>query len=93
MKKNDNRIDLKDKSGWKGSTILLGKAIFFLYLSFWVLGDYISFETGICRNCPGPLKVLNDPIPFIFFIGSYVLTNLVLFKFILKSEYIESKED
>ena len=93
MKKNENRIDLKDKSGWKSSTILLGTLIFFIYLSFWVLADYISFETGICRNCPGPLKLLNDPIPFIFCIGSYMLTNLVLFKFILKSEYMESKKD
>mgnify|MGYP003644421313 CR=1 FL=1 len=93
VKKKDNRIDLKDKSGWKSSNILLGTAIFFIYLSFWVLGDYISFETGICRNCPGPLKLLNNPIPFIFFITSYLLTNYILFKFILKSEYMSSKKD
>ena len=91
MKKNDSRIDLKDKSGWTGSTISLVIFIFFAYLSFWVLEDYISIETGVCRGCPGPLKLLNDPVPFIFCMVSYLLTILILFKFILKSDYYDSE--
>ena len=91
MKKNDSRIDLKDKSGWIGSSISLGLFILYAYLSFWVLEDYISIETGVCRGCPGPLKLLNDPLPFIFCIGFYVLTVLILFKYILKSEYLDSE--
>lgn len=91
MKKKNNRIDLKDKSGWIGSTILLVTAIFFIYISFFALGDFFSsYETGICKNCFGPLKILNNPIPFIFFMAAYLGTNYVLFKFILKSKYIDS---
>ena len=42
MNKKNSRIDLKDKSGWIGSTILLVTAIFFIYLGFFVLGDFFS---------------------------------------------------
>ena len=81
MNKKNSRIDLKDKSGWISSTILL------------VLGDFFSsYETGTCKNCFGPLKVLNNPIQFIFVIVAYLGTNYVLFKFILKSEYIDSSK-
>ena len=91
MKKKDSRIDLKDKSGWIGSTILLVTAIFFGYISVFALGDFFSsYETGICKNCFGPLKVLNYPIPIIFFMAGFLGTNYVLFKFILKSKYIDS---
>ena len=90
MKKLDNRIDLKDKSGWVGLTILLVTFIFFFYLSYDVLVDFISYETGICKKCFGPLKQLNNPIPFIFLLASYLGTNYFLFKFILKSKYIDS---
>ena len=93
MNKKNSRIDLKDKSGWISSTILLVTAIFFIYLGFFVLGDFFSsYETGTCKNCFGPLKVLNNPIQFIFVIVTYLGTNYVLFKFILKSEYIDSSK-
>ena len=39
MKKKDSRINLKDKSGWIGSTILLVTAIFFIYIGFFALGE------------------------------------------------------
>ncbi len=72
-------------------TILLVTAIFFIYIGFFALGDFFSsYETGICKNCFGPLKVLNNPIPFIFFMAGFLGTNYVLFKFILKSKYIDS---
>ena len=93
MKKKDSRINLNDKSGWIGSTILLVTAIFFFYIGFFALGDFFSsYETGICKNCFGPLKVLNNPIPYIFFMAGFLGTNYVLFKFILKSKYIDSSK-
>ena len=88
--KKDNRIDLKDKNGTITSIIMVGLFVFFAYLSFWVLHDNLSFETGICKNCFGPLKILNNPLPFIFFMVSYIITGLAIFKFILKSKYIET---
>ena len=94
MKKKDSRIDLKDKSGWIGSTILLVTAIFFMYIGFFALGEFFSsYETGTCKDCFGPLKILNNPTQFIFVIIAYLGTNYVLFKFILKSKYIDSPKN
>ena len=84
MKKH-NRIDLKDKNGTITSIIMVGLLVFFAYLSFWVLHDNLSFETGICKNCFGPLKILNNPLPFIFFMVSLFYKCL---QFILKKNKV-----
>ena len=89
MKKNDNRLDIKDKSGWTGSIIGLCTFGFYFYIFGVKFEEYFSFKTGICENCFGPLKFLNNPVPLILIMLGCGVTLLVIFKFFIRSEWID----
>jgi|SaaInlV_165m_DNA_1040744.scaffolds.fasta_scaffold29212_2 hypothetical protein len=89
MKKKDNRIDINDKQGGSSLIILVVTVIFFSYIFFWGLGDYFSVETGICKKCPGPLKILNNPLPWLFTALAVGFTNYLLFRFVFKSKWMD----
>jgi len=88
VKKKDNRIDINDKQGGKSAIIFLIITIIFVYIFFWGFGEYFSIETGICKRCPGPLKLLNNPLPWLCTVFATGFTNYLLFRFVLKSKWM-----
>ena len=89
MKKKDNRLDIKDKSGWIGSIIGLCTFGFYFYIFGVRFVEYFSFKTGVCENCFGPLKFFNNPVPLILIMLACGVTLLVIFKFFIRSEWTD----
>lgn len=76
-------IKLKEKS-WAPEIIMITILIFnFLIFDHFDLFNKMSLlKLGICDgNCFGPFKAIDNPIPWVFFFGIYILAIYAIFSF------------
>ena len=79
-------IKLKEKS-WLPEIIMITTLILnvIIFDHFNLFESMSFFELGICNdNCFGPFKAINNPIPWIFFFGIYILVIIIIFSFFIE---------